>query len=86
MEGGGFSQARANTLQPPGYAMAKDPKENRWRLRSKMHPEKSASYGAKSDCSDFDAMVFLLNFAWADALTRGLACPHDFEAMRPDGM
>ena len=41
----GPSQEDATALVPPGYAISKDLKENRWRLRSKEIQEKPKSYG-----------------------------------------
>lgn len=80
-EANGISCAEAKRFLPDGFSLSKDDKrENRWRLRGKvMQGERSKSFGSRSDCCDWDAMVCMLQLAWREhSRVSGESMPWDF--------
>ena len=76
----GHSQKEANVWKPLGSGITNDAKENRWRVRSRfLDGDKSRSYGAQSEYSDFEAMILMLQVLWrAHTSNTGEQCAWEF--------
>lgn len=84
----GLSRDEGNALLPPGYVFSKDSvRENRWRLRSKsMAGDKSKSFGRGSQSNDWEAMCFLVQYAWRHhGRLTGEQRPFDLDYDEPEG-
>ena len=87
--GSSYSQADAQRFKPPNIHLEKDiVRHKRWRVTGNgvlmTGVSKSKSYGDESVISDYSAMCFVLEYAWAQT-TRilGIHCPWEFG--RADG-
>lgn len=83
VQGDGITAAAAKAYLPPDCALSKDDKrENRWRLRMKWsNAERSKSYGRRSECTDWEAMTFLIQLAWREhSRLTGHPCPFSFSS------
>ena len=78
----GMTASEAAKFLPASARLSKDTtRENRWRLRSKLIGcERTKSYGKRSRTTDREAMIYLIQLAWAaEFRASGQSCPFDFE-------
>ena len=77
----GYAAWEAAKFMPEGATIAKDYRENRWKVSfAGGHGTKSKSYGSRTGFSDFDAMKYVVLYAWSQSAERnGIHCPWNFQ-------